>query len=113
MNATTQRRVDALFDSYAGDHHNPVNQRIHMIAVPLILWTVIALLWCIPVPGSLFGPGAWAALAMFMTWSFYYRHSRTLGMGMLLVFVVFSWATRWLFSGRTPARARRRRLSTV
>lgn len=92
----TERAIDRWFASYSGDHQNKTNQLVHVFAVPLILWSAIALLWCIPVPGSLFGPGAWAALAMFMTWSFYYRHSRTLGMGMLLIFVLFSWATRWL-----------------
>lgn len=92
----TERSIDRWFAHYSGDHRNRGNQRIHVVAVPLILWSVIALLWCIPVPGTLFGPGAFAALAMFMTWSFYYRHSRTLGMGMLLVFVLISWTTRWL-----------------
>ena len=86
MNATTQRRVDVLFASYAGDHRNPVNQRIHVIAVPLILWTVIALLWCIPAGASWFRSGIWAALAMFATWSWYNRLSRPLGYGMLAFF---------------------------
>ena len=90
------RAIDRWFASYSNDHRNPTNQWLHVVCVPLILWSVIALLWCIPVPGTLFGPGAFAALAMFMTWSFYYRHSRTLGMGMLAIFVAMSWATRWL-----------------
>lgn len=92
----TERPIDRWFASYSDDHRNATNQWLHVVCVPLILWSVIALLWCIPVPGTLFGPGAWAALAMFLTWSFYYRQSRTLGMGMLLVFVAISWATRWL-----------------
>ena len=93
-----QRPIDRWFASYSDDHRNTTNQWIHVVCVPLILWSVVALLWAIPVPGTLFGPGAFAALAMFMTWSFYYRHSRTLGMGMLAVFVGMSWATRWLLS---------------
>ncbi|AXA84749.1 DUF962 domain-containing protein [Lysobacter oculi] len=93
---TAERAIDRWFASYSGDHRNTLNQWLHVVCVPLILWSVIALLWCIPVPGTLFGPGAFAALAMFMTWSFYYRHSRTLGMGMLLFFVLISWTTRWL-----------------
>lgn len=92
----SERSIDRWFASYSDDHRNTTNQWLHVACVPLILWSVIALLWCIPVPGSIFGPGAWAALVMFMTWSFYYRHSRTLGMGMLLIFVLISWATRWL-----------------
>src|SRR5690606_19717650 len=57
---------------------------------------VVALLWCIPVPGTLFRPGLWAALAMFMAWAFYYRASRRLGLGMLAVLVAMAGLTEWL-----------------
>jgi uncharacterized membrane protein YGL010W len=95
--STTERPIDRWFASYSGDHRNPANQRIHVIAVPAILWSVIALLWCIPVIGTWFRPGLWAALAMFCAWMFYYRVSRTLGYGMLAVFVALAWLTRWLY----------------
>ncbi len=91
-----ERPIERWFAHYSDDHRNATNQWIHVVCVPLILWSVIALLWSIPVPGTLFGPGAWAALSMFLAWMFYYRHSRSLGMGMLLVFVVLSWSLRWL-----------------
>ena len=91
-----ERPIDHWFAHYSGDHRNAVNQRIHVIAVPLILWSVIALLWCIPVPGTLFRAGLWAALAMFGAWMFYYRASRAIGFGMLVVFVAMAWLTRWL-----------------
>jgi uncharacterized membrane protein YGL010W len=101
MNATTEqqptdRPIDRWFANYGGDHQNATNQKIHYIAVPLILWSVTAMLWCIPVPGTWFLPGFWCALAMFAAWMFYYRASRTLGLGMLAVFVGLSWLNRWL-----------------
>lgn len=101
MNAGTNsqghaRPIDIWFDHYSGDHVNPTNQRIHLFAVPLILWSVIGLLWCLPVPGTLFRQGLWAALAMFGGWMFYYRASRAIGFGMLAVFVSMAWMTRWL-----------------
>ncbi|PNS09181.1 DUF962 domain-containing protein [Solilutibacter silvestris] len=96
MNATTERAVDRWFSSYSADHVNPVNQLIHVFCVPAILWSVIALLWCVPVPGTWFRPGMWAAFAMFAAWSYYFRLSRALGLGMLLVFIVISWSMRWL-----------------
>lgn len=101
MNTTTDvvRPIDRWFARYSGDHRNPVNQRIHVVAVPLILWSVVALLWCIPVPGTWFRPGLWAALAMFFAWMFYYRASRRLGLGMLALFVGLAWLTRWLHDG--------------
>ena len=91
-----ERRIDRWFAHYSDDHRNAGNQRIHVFAVPLILWSVVALLWCIPVAGHWFRPGIWAALAMFFAWSFYFRASRTLGYGMLAVFVALAWLTRWL-----------------
>ena len=91
-----QRPIDRWFASYSDHHRNAVNQRIHVVAVPAILWSVVALLWCIPVYGSWFRPGLWAALAMFAAWMFYYRASRRLGYGMLAVFVALAWSTRWL-----------------
>jgi len=96
MNTSTERPIDRWFASYSGDHRNDTNQWIHVFAVPLILWSVIALLWCIPVVGTWFRPGLWAALAMFFAWTFYYRASRRLGYGMLAVFVAMAWLTRWL-----------------
>lgn len=91
-----ERPIDHWFAHYSGDHRNATNQRIHVIAVPLILWSVIALLWCIPVPGTLFRAGLWAALVMFAAWMFYYRASRPLGFGMLAVLVAMAWLTRRL-----------------
>ena len=94
--ATATRPIDRWFASYASDHRHPTNVAIHWIAVPAILWSVVALLWCIPVPGTWFRAGLWAALAMFLAWSFYYRASRSLGFGMLAVLVALAWLTRWL-----------------
>ncbi|GAB2492909.1 DUF962 domain-containing protein [Pseudoxanthomonas sangjuensis] len=86
MNATAGRPIDRFFANYSNDHRNPTNQLIHTVCVPAILWSVIALLWCIPVLGSWFKPGVWAALAMFAAWMYYYRLSRPIGFGMLVVF---------------------------
>ena len=77
------RPIDRWFASYSDDHRNATNQWIHVACVPAILWSVIALLWCIPVPGGMFRQGLWAALAMFLALMFYYRASRPLGFGML------------------------------
>ena len=77
------------FDNYSGDHRNATNQRIHVWCVPAILWSVIALLWTIPAPLALARPGLWAGLAMAATLIFYWRLSRRLALGMLLLFVAF------------------------
>lgn len=87
MNASpAERPLERYFASYSDDHRNPVNQAIHVVAVPAILWSVVALLWCIPVFGTWFTSGVWAAFAMFVAWTFYNRLSRPLGYGMLAFF---------------------------
>lgn len=91
-----QRPIDHWFARYAGDRRNPVNLGIHMIAVPLLLWSVIGLLWCIPVPGNTFRQGLWAALAMFGAWMFHYRAARMIGFGMLAAMAAMGWLTRFL-----------------
>lgn len=98
MSSQTQRDVDRWFASYSGDHRNDTNQWIHVFAVPAILWSVIALLWCIPVFGTWLQSGIWAALAMFAAWMFYNKMSRPLGLGMLAIFIALSWLTRWLYA---------------
>jgi len=84
----SDRPLDRWFDSYSGDHRNETNQHIHVVCVPAIVWSVIALLWCIPVPGTLFKDGVWAGLAMFAATMFYYRGSRALGLGMAAMFML-------------------------
>lgn len=88
MDATAQRPIDRYFASYSADHRHPLNQRIHLVAVPAILWSVVAVVWCVPVFGTWTRTGIWAALAMFFAWSFYNRLSQRLGLGMLAAFFV-------------------------
>ena len=96
IETSLKRPIDRWFASYSADHVNPTNQKIHYFAVPLILWTVTALLWCVPVPGTWFSAGLWAAIAAFAAWMFYYRASRPLGFGMLAVLIALLWLNRWL-----------------
>jgi len=98
MQTTTQpaRPIDRYFASYSDDHRNALNQRIHVVAVPAILWSVVALLWCLPPLITWFQNGIWAGLAMFGAWCFYNRLSRSLGLGMLAVLFVIGCSCRLL-----------------
>lgn len=86
MSPSLSARMAQLFSNYSDDHRHPINQVIHVLAVPAIAWSVIALLWCLPPLITWFTPGIWAAVAMFAAWSWYNRHSRALGLGMLVFF---------------------------
>lgn len=102
--AVAPRRIDQLLGSYAEDHRNPLNQVVHWICVPLIVWSALAALWTIPVPGTLFKPGAWAGLAMFLVLQWYLKLSRALGLAMLVGFVAMG-AVTWILFERIGAMA--------
>lgn len=98
MTNTTRRPVDHWLGSYSEDHRDPTNQAIHLVCVPLIVWSVLAMLWTIPVPAGVGQPGLWAGMAMFLTAVYYWRMSRPLGAGMLLAYVLLGLLTHLLFS---------------
>lgn len=93
----TMRSMQDWLDSYSADHRNPTNQIAHWLCVPPIVWSVIALLWIIPVPASFLRPGAWAVLVMVLAFYWYWKHSHTLATALLVVFAALGWFTWWLF----------------
>jgi uncharacterized membrane protein YGL010W len=102
--ADTRREVDRWLGNYSEDHRNPTNIIVHWICVPLILWTVVALLWVVPVPAVIGRAGLWAGVAMFFALSFYLRLSRPLGFAMLVAFVVLGLITEFLYRALGPAK---------
>ena len=69
------KNANWYLEKYGESHQNPTNILIHKIFVPLIMFSVIGLLWAIPVGGNLpwfvnFGVGLVAvALVFYMTMS--------------------------------------------
>lgn len=91
-----RRPIDRFLGNYSEDHRNGTNQVIHWICVPLIVWTVIAALWALPVPTLWARPGLWAGLALVAAVAFYLRLSRPLGLAMLAVLAAMCVFTAWL-----------------
>ena len=98
-----RREVDRWLGNYSEDHRNPTNILIHWICVPLILWTVVALLWVVPVPESIGRAGLWAGVGMFAAMMFYLRLSRPLAFGMLAAFALLGLVTEGLYRALGPA----------
>ena len=90
-------RLHELLEGYGRDHQNATNQTIHLVCVPLILWSVIAMLWTIPVPGTWFKPGAFAGFLMAALAAWYFRGSRPLGLGLAIALVIAGGAC-WLLA---------------
>ena len=85
------RSVHDWLDEYGESHRNPANKTLHWICVPLILLSLIGLLWSIPVPA------AWAVRSPFLNWGglfmlvalvYYYALAWRLALGMTVVTIV-------------------------
>jgi len=100
------RSMQSWLDGYSADHRNPVNQVIHWLCVPPIVWTVVALLWTVPVPSAWLKPGAWAVFAMVLAFAWYWKHSHRLGGALLVAFAALALFTAWLFDVLGPVRLR-------
>jgi uncharacterized membrane protein YGL010W len=100
------RSMQDWLDSYSGDHRNPTNQVFHWLCVPPIVWSVIALLWTIPVPQNFLRPGAWAVAVMVLAFYWYWKHSHRLAIALLIAFAVLGAITNVLFFALGPANLR-------
>jgi uncharacterized membrane protein YGL010W len=82
--AQATRRIDLLLAEYGESHQNPTNKAIHWFAVPVIAWSVIAILWVLPTPG-LFGDALylnWATIVCALAVIYYLTLSIPLAIGM-------------------------------
>ena len=91
------RTMQDWLDSYSGDHQNPTNRLFHWFCVPPIVWSVIALLWTIPVPATLFRPGTVAVAVMVLAFYWYWKHSHRLAIALLIAFVLLGLLTNLLY----------------
>ncbi|MDQ2070805.1 Mpo1 family 2-hydroxy fatty acid dioxygenase [Natronospira bacteriovora] len=91
------RSTEEWLDAYGESHQHPTNKRIHWVCVPLIVLSLVGLLWSLPVPP------AWVELTPFLNWAtmlllaaviYYLFLSPPLALGMLLFAVILS-ALAW------------------
>lgn len=103
-----KREVDVLFDRYAESHQNPVNEVIHWFCVPLIIFSLLGLVWSVPFPHLAFlgrynGFLNWASFLIAFSGYYYYRLSPVLSYMMILI--VFAMALvvvqmeKWALAG--------------
>ena len=96
------RTMQEWIDSYSADHRNRTNQVLQWFCVPPIVWSVIALLWAIPVPSTVLRPGSWAVLVMVLAFYWYWPRSHRLAVGLLLAFAACGLLSNLLY-GRLGA----------
>ena len=82
-------RIDKLLDEYDVSHRHPINKLLHWVCVPLIVWSLLALLWSIKVPAVFLTLPIsldWATILVGFSMFYYFKVSKKLAVGILLVF---------------------------
>ena len=74
------RTVDQWLDEYGESHRNPANKLLHWICVPIIVVSLVGLLWYLPVPQQL------RAMSPLLNWG------TVLLVGAVLYYVAMSWS---------------------
>lgn len=85
------RPVDRLFEAYSADHRHPTNQLLHVLCVPAIVWSLLALVYCIPLGASL-PVGSLAAALAVVSVAYWMWLSLPLGLGAGLLMALAWWS---------------------
>lgn len=79
--------LEILLDEYGDSHQNKTNKAVHWVCVPVIVWTVVALLWSLPFPFTVDSspvPVNWATVILVLAQIYYFKLSFRLGLGLLV-----------------------------
>ena len=89
------RTANQWLSEYGDSHHNPTNEALHWICVPVILWCVLGLLWATPFPSSVRAAIPWANWATVITAAaivYYAVLSLPLALGILPLLLLMLWS---------------------
>jgi uncharacterized membrane protein YGL010W len=93
------RSFEQWMSEYSVSHRNPKNQAIHKVCVPLIMFSVIGFLWCLPRP-QVFNPSVyfnWGTVFISLCLLFYLSLNVKMALGMFLMASVMGWVCQLLF----------------
>ena len=89
--------VQDWLEAYGESHQNPINKKIHWICVPLIMLSLLGLLWMLEIPISdkfIYSNGA--TLLITLVSIYYFRLSISMGIGMLLISFIMIYIIIWM-----------------
>ena len=95
MQQAKNPKLEYYFSRYAESHQNHTNVFIHWVCVPLIVFSILGLVWAIPVPyfdflGKMNGYINLATFLILFATVYYLRLSFRLGLAMILTIWIFS-----------------------
>ncbi|MFI3246633.1 MAG: Mpo1-like protein [Ferrimonas sp.] len=104
---TSSNALTVWLSRYGQSHQNLTNKRLHCLCVPVITWSVLALLWQLPLSQLPLLPINGAIITGCISLAFYWSLSPRLtwGMGVLIlgIFLSFSAHQYWLPWPLTPS----------
>ena len=94
----TPNSAEYWLQAYGADHRHPLNKKLHHVCVPLIVISLVGLLWSIPVPAEFreISPALnWGTALLLASVVYYFIISIPLAIGMLplvlLTVVIVNW----------------------
>ena len=79
------RKIDWFLDKYSESHQNATNKLIHWVCVPLIMFSLLGLVYSLPFPLEKTWWANWAALAVFAALIYYLFLSLSMFLGFILI----------------------------
>jgi uncharacterized membrane protein YGL010W len=95
------RTVDQWLEEYGESHKNPANKLLHWICVPVIVVSLVGLLWYLPMPPQLRAISPllnWGTVLLVAAVLYYVAMSWSLALGMVLFVVAVLASVTWLQS---------------
>ena len=96
------RKIEKLIAEYGESHQNKTNKLIHWLCVPSIFFSIVALVWCIPL-GPLenltidgYNYINWATISIVFVFIYYLILSPKLTVGMALFSIFCLFLTNWI-----------------
>ena len=88
--------VEFYFDKFAAAHQNTVNKLIYTIFIPLLLFSIFAIVWTVQFPyikflGQYNADFNWSSFLLAFMVYFYIRQSPVLGLFMLFIILIISY----------------------
>lgn len=89
------RNIENWLTEYGASHQHPLNERLHWVCVPLIMLSLLGLLWLVPFPAGLPPWMNWASVLVAGAMSYYLWLSPRLASGMLAVSLLMLALLHW------------------
>jgi uncharacterized membrane protein YGL010W len=89
------RTLNQWLAEYGESHRNPQNKALHWVCVPVIVWSIIGLLWSLPIPPALrvLDPSVnWAVIWVVIALAYYAVLSIRLALGAAVTFIAMLWS---------------------